>query len=155
MKRDIMKYTEKMSKRLNELLEKSYDAEKGYLEAIDNIENNEIKMFFKRQADQRSEFAKDLRREIISYGEIPEDSGSLKGDTHRVWMNLKSMLSSNSEEAVLEECLRGEEKAIEEYNEILEDRSTLPPSTVALLEKHKDKIRNSMNRLKTFEELVS
>jgi len=34
---NIMKYSEKISNKLNELLIKNYDAEKGYLNAIDNV----------------------------------------------------------------------------------------------------------------------
>lgn len=40
MKIDKMKnYTIEMSNKLNELLERTYDAEKGYKEAADNVNN--------------------------------------------------------------------------------------------------------------------
>ncbi|WP_316930047.1 ferritin-like domain-containing protein [Siansivirga zeaxanthinifaciens] len=132
-----MKYSEKISNKLNELLVKNYDAEKGYLNAIDNIDNDRLKMFFKRRASERSEFAKELRTEILRYGEIPENSGSFKGAAHRNWMSLKSMFSSNNEEAILEEAIRGEEASLEIYNEILEDRN-LPPTIDSLLTKQKN-----------------
>ena len=83
MIKDIMNYSEKISNKLNELLVKNYDAEKGYLNAIDNVDNKELKMFFKRRASERSQFAKELRTEILQYGQIPEDSGSFKGTMHR------------------------------------------------------------------------
>ena len=109
---NIMKYSEKISNKLNELLVKNYGAEKGYLNAIDNIDNDRLKIFFKRRASQRSQFAKDLRTEILRYGELPEDSGSFKGTIHRNWMSLKSLFSSNNEEAILEEAIRGEEASL-------------------------------------------
>ena len=56
-----MKYSEKISNKLNELLEKNYDAEKGYLNAADNVESKKLKIFFKKRASERSEFAKNLR----------------------------------------------------------------------------------------------
>jgi uncharacterized protein (TIGR02284 family) len=154
MKMNIMKYSEKISNKLNELLVKNYDAEKGYLNAIDNIENDRLKMFFKRRASERSQFAKELRTEILRYGEIPEDSGSFKGTAHRNWMSLKSMFSSNNEEAILEEAVRGEEASLNEYNEILKDR-TLPPTIDSLLTKQKTAIQASINTEKAHEELVS
>ncbi len=95
MIKDIMKYTEEISNKLNELLEKNYDAEKGYIDATKNVESNNLKMFFKRRATERSEFAKELRTEILQYGEIPTNSGSFKGALHRNWMNLKSTFASN------------------------------------------------------------
>ncbi len=35
-----MKYTEEISNKLNELLVKNYDAEKGYLNAVDNVDKD-------------------------------------------------------------------------------------------------------------------
>ncbi|NNC49093.1 MAG: PA2169 family four-helix-bundle protein [Flaviramulus sp.] len=149
-----MKYTEKISNKLNELLVKNYDAEKGYLNAIENVDNDRLKMFFKRRASERSEFAKELRTEILRYGELPEDSGSIKGTVHRNWMTLKSLFSSNNEEAILEEAIRGEEANLEEYNEILKER-TLPPSIDSMLLKQKNAIQAAINTEKVHEELVS
>ena len=45
-----MKYSEKISNKLNEFLEKNYDAEKGYLNAANNVESKKLKIFFKKRA---------------------------------------------------------------------------------------------------------
>jgi uncharacterized protein (TIGR02284 family) len=153
-KEDIMKYSEEISNKLNELLIKNYDAEKGYLNAMDNVESSTLKIFFKRRASERSEFAKELRTEILRYGEIPEDSGSFKGVMYRNWMNLKTLFTSNDEEAILEEAIRGEEKNLEEYRDILKDR-TMPPSIESILIKQKNAIQAAINTEKVHEELVS
>lgn len=150
-----MKFSKMMSDRLNVLLVKAYDAEKGYLNAMQKTDQPEIKMFFKRTAQQRGDFARDLRREILSYGEIPEDSGTFKGDTKRVWTNIKALLSDNKIEVVLKECLNLENEAIQEYDEILKEQRTLPPSTVELLRKHRDAIQTAMNKVKLYDEMVS
>lgn len=149
-----MKYSEEISNKLNELLIKNYDAEKGYLNAMENVDSPNLKIFFKRRASERSQFAKELRTEILRYGEIPEDSGSFKGTMHRNWMSLKSLFSSNDEEAILEEAIRGEEASLEEYKDILNDR-TLPPSIDSLLVKQKNAIQAAINTEKVHEELVS
>lgn len=149
-----MKYSEEISNKLNELLVKNYDAEKGYLNAIENVESDRLKMFFKRRASERSEFAKELRTEILRYGEIPENSGSFKGAVHRNWMSLKSTFSSNNEEAVLEEAIRGEEASLEVYNDLIKERH-LPPTIDALLLKHKNAIQAAINTVKVQEELIS
>lgn len=149
-----MKYSEKISKSLNELLEKNYDAEKGYINAAENVNSTDLKIFFKRRATERSEFAKELRTEILRYNEDPKESGSFTGTAHRSWMNLKSLFSTNDEEAILEEALRGEKASLEEYNEILSD-STLPPSIDSILLKQKNAIQAAINTVKVKEELVS
>lgn len=149
-----MKYSEEISNKLNNLLVKNYDAEKGYTNAMNNVENPNLKMFFKRRATERSQFAKELRTEILQYGELPEESGSLKGAAHRGWMNLKSTFTSNDEEAILEEAIRGEKTSLDEYKDVLKDR-TLPPSIDAVLVKHKNAIQSAINTEKVQEELVS
>ncbi len=149
-----MKYSEKISNKLNELLIKNYDAEKGYINAFRNIESDRLKTFFKRRASERSQFAKDLRTEILRYGQLPEDSGSFKGAVHRNWMTLKSTFSSNNEEAILEEAIRGEESSLDAYNEILKDRD-LPPSIDNMLIKQRDAIKAAINTEKVHEELIS
>lgn len=133
-----MKYTEKISNKLNELLEKNYDAEKGYLNSAENVESSNLKIFFKNRASERSQFAKELRTEILSYGQIPEDDGSFKGAMHRNWMSLKSLFSTNDEEAILEEALRGEKASLEEYKEILKE-DAFAPSTRKMLEQQQQK----------------
>ncbi|MTE26338.1 ferritin-like domain-containing protein [Winogradskyella ouciana] len=149
-----MTFSEEISNKLNELLVKNYDAEKGYLNAIDNVDSDRLKMFFKRRASERSEFAKELRTEILRYGEDPKDSGSFKGTVHRNWMSLKSLFSSNNEEAILEEAIKGEKESLESYNDLLEERN-LPPSIDSLLIKHKNAIQAAINTEKVHEEMVS
>jgi len=148
-----MKYTEKISNRLNELLEKNYDAEKGYLNSAENVDNKRLKIFFKNRASERSQFAKELRTEILSYGQIPEDAGSFQGTMHRNWMSLKSLFSGNDEEAILEEALRGEKASLEEYKEIL-NYEDFAPSTQKMLEMQHQKIQSAINSLMVEEELA-
>ncbi len=148
-----MKYTEKISNKLNELLEKNYDAEKGYLNSAENVESSNLKIFFKNRASERSQFAKELRTEILSYGQIPEDDGSFKGAIHRNWMSLKSLFSTNDEEAILEEALRGEKASLEEYKEILKE-DAFAPSTRKMLEQQQQKIQAAINILMVEEELA-
>lgn len=154
MKMKVMKYTEEISNNLNELLIKNYDAENGYKHAAENVSSHTLKHFFERMSNERAEFARELKTEILRYGEEPEDSGSFKGVVHRNWMTLKSLFSSNDEEAILEEVLRGEEKSLETYFNILRERN-LPASIDVLLFKQKNAIQATINSMKTHEELVS
>ena len=126
-----MSYSEEISNKLNELLVKNYDAEKGYLNAMSNVDDKNLKIFFKRRASERSQFAKELRTEILRYGETPEDSGTFKGTVHRNWMSLKSALSSNNEEEIIEEAIRGEEKSLKEYDQMMKENN-LPPTKCSI-----------------------
>ena len=149
-----MSYSEEISEKLNELLVKNYDAEKGYLNAMSNVDDKNLKIFFKRRASERSQFAKELRTEILRYGEVPEDSGTFKGTVHRNWMSLKSALSSNNEEKILEEAIRGEEASLEEYDKLIKENN-LPPTIDELIFRHRNSIQAAINTEKMHEELVS
>jgi uncharacterized protein (TIGR02284 family) len=69
-------------------------------------------------------------------------------------MNIKSALSSNDEEAILEEVQRGEEASLEDYNDVLEETS-LPESTKAMITRQRNAIKNSVNNAKRYEHIVS
>lgn len=140
-----MKYSEKISDGLNNLLVKNYDAEKGFKLAMNKIDNPTINTFLKDRAAQCGKFAQELKSEILQYGELPEQDGSIKGDIHRAWMNLKAAVASNEQEQLLEEVERGEKASLEEYNEILYDKGVvLPPSTESMLKRHRDAIKSSL-----------
>lgn len=151
-----MKYTVEMSNKLNELLERTHDAEKGFKQAAEKVDNKTIKEFFLNSAKQRYNFGQELKAEIISFGQAPEKGGSIKGTLHRSWINFKSLFASNTEEAMLEEVLRGEKEAIETYNDILHDKDfVLPPSTESLLMRHRNAIRETLETADIFETAVS
>lgn len=149
-----MKYEKMISNKLNELLIKNYDAEKGYIKAINDVDNVTVKNFFKNRAEERSKFARQLRTEILTYGEMPEDNGSFKGLLHRNWMTLKATFSSNNEETILSEALRGEKASLEEYNELLTNHK-LPERLVRLIREQRNAIESAINSVKTYEEVLS
>jgi uncharacterized protein (TIGR02284 family) len=156
MIRDIMKYSEKISNRLNDLLTRTYDAEKGYKLAQDKVDNPTVKKFLADKVQQRYNFGHELKKEIQTFGELPEKGGSIKGDLHRTWMNFTTTFTSDDTERILEEVERGEKASLEEYNEILnDDDMVLAPSTENMLKKHRNEIKEALNNAKTYEEAVS
>ncbi len=145
-----MSYSKEISKKLNELLEKNYDAEKGYKLAAEKVKNQQLKSFFSKRAQERYDFGHELKSEIKNFGEDPDKGTSVKGDVHRSWMNLKASLSNDKDESVLEEAIRGEKAAVEEYEEILKEPE-IPASTGNILMKQKNAIVASLNEVKTLE----
>ena len=145
-----MKFTEEVAKKLNNLLEKNYDAEKGYQDAAERIENPTMKDFLQKQAQKRYDFGHEIKTEIKNYGEEPDKGGSAKGTVHRAWMDLKAAVASSSEEQVMEEVQRGEQSAINEYNEVISETS-LPPSVQQILTKQRDQIVEAQQSAKNFE----
>ncbi len=139
---------------LQALLEKNYDAEKGFKNAITNAKDENLKSYLKNQAILRNRFATELDKEIHSLNEKPKESGSLAGSLHRTWMDIKSSVAGNNDEAVLEECIRGEKASEDEYSTILNENH-FPPQIENVLNNHLTVIRNTLSQVKTLENLAN
>jgi uncharacterized protein (TIGR02284 family) len=151
-----MKYSEKISNKLNDLLTLTYDAKRGFTLAAEKVDNTAIEKFLRDKANQRQTFAQELKSEILTYGNLPEDSGSIKGDFHRAWMNFISTVSANEEEKMLDEVERGENKILEAYKDILDNKEwILPNSTRDLLSKQRGAIKKALETSRMYEEIVS
>ena len=145
-----MSYSEEIAKKLNALLEKNYDAEAGYKKAAEDVKNLSLKDYFKSRAKDRYDFGHELKEEIRSFGQEPKKGTSLTGDLHRAWMDLKSALSSDKEEAILNEAIKGEKAAVKEYNEVINDKE-VPPSTANILIKQRNSVEAALKKAEALE----
>ncbi len=136
---------------LNELLEKNYDAVKGYRKAAEDVESSQLKQFFAQQASERSQFGQQIHQIITGLGGEPVEDGSFLGDVHRKWMDLKAALSSNEEESIIEASLTGEKAALDDYEDIL-DEEEIPANLRTLLTEQKEKVNQAIIRLKNLED---
>ncbi|WP_412561264.1 ferritin-like domain-containing protein [Winogradskyella sp. MIT101101] len=145
-------YTEEVGNKLNALLEKTYDAEKGFKKAAENVDNPSLKAYFENKAQERYNFGHELKKEIRSFNQDVDKGGSLTGTVHRAWMDLKSLFSSDDEESMLEEAIRGEKAAVNEYEEILKETS-LPLSTKSILQSQKNIINEGLTKINALEDI--
>lgn len=145
-------YTEEVGEKLNGILEKTYDAEKGFKKAAENIENKALKKYFSSKAQERYSFGKELKTEIRAFNQDVDKGGSLAGSAHRSWMDIKALFSLDDEESMLEEAIRGEKTAVKEYEAVLNEIS-LPTSTKSILEVQKNKIENGLYNIKSLEDI--
>ncbi|MEM8527351.1 MAG: PA2169 family four-helix-bundle protein [Bacteroidota bacterium] len=136
---------------LNDLLARNYDAEKGYKQAAEQVEETRLVSWFNSKAQERYDFGHEIKEEIRSLGGTPEKGTTVKGDLHRTWLNVKSALSLDTTEAILEECERGEETFVETYDEALKD-TALPASTRSLLIGQRNKAASALARVEQLEE---
>lgn len=138
---------------LQELLEKNYDAEKGFKKAMEDSKNPALKAYLQRQAAQRNRFATELTQELRNLNAKPNESGSVAGSLHRTWIDVKSALTGHSDESILEECIRGEKASVKEYDEKLKE-NTFPASIQSVLSKQANEVRNTLNRVKSLEDIA-
>lgn len=138
---------------LQGILEKNYDAEKGYKKSMLDAKNPALKNFLQQQALMRSNFATAIDKEIRDLDEEPIESGSITGKLHRAWIDIKSSVAGDDDEAVLEEVIRGEKASVEEYQDALK-KYTLSPKIQGVLQSQMNDIQSTLSRVKTLEDLA-
>ena len=110
---------------INGLIETLKDGEKGFKEAADAVKDPQLKSLFQEYSQHRHRFATELQAQAQSLGESkPEKSSSAAGAMHRAWINLKSAVTSGDDKAILSECERGEDSAVHEFKEAVNDGLT-------------------------------
>ncbi len=141
----------KQARSLNELLHANYDAEYGYGQAAENVDDEALQELFREYKQQRNNFGHEIKQCLAIIDAKPDKGTTLTGDAHRSWMNLKAAISSNEEKAILGECIRGEKEALAQYEKVLEHQ-TLPNDIRLTLDRHRDKIEMALERLKELRE---
>ncbi|WP_276166023.1 ferritin-like domain-containing protein [Zobellia alginiliquefaciens] len=144
---------DKLVDQLEEILEKNRDAEKGFKKAAENADSPNLKAYFENKSRERAQFNNALKTEMIASYDSIDDNSSFTGNIHRAWMDIKALFSADNDESMLEEAIRGDKAAIEEYDEVLDD-TTLPASIAALIRDQKLKIRTDLNKIKSLEDLA-
>lgn len=145
-------YTDKVGSKLNELLERTYDAEKGFKKAAENAKHDGLRRYFEQKAKERYDFGHELKSEIRQFGQEVDKGDSFTAKAHRAWMDIKAAVSGDNEEAMLEEAIRGEKAAVSTYDDVLSE-TDLPPSTQTVLATQKQKIQDGLNTIKRLEDL--
>ncbi len=138
---------------LQELLEKNYDAQKGFLTGENATRNIQLKKFLKKQAGQKVQFAEELANHLRSLNALPELNGSVAGSVHRAWMDIKTFMTTNLEETILKECLRGEKESEKEYVQKLEINS-FPATITNTLQRQLAQIRITIAQVSSLEDLA-
>lgn len=112
---------------LNDLIETSKDGEKGFSKAAADAKSAELKTVFLEAARRCREGAQELQTTVRALGGDPEKTSSVAAAIHRGWVSIREAVTSRDDEAILEECERGEDYAKAQYRKALEHEL---PSTV-------------------------
>ena len=102
---------------INHLIEISIDGEDGYVKASEEIDNQQLKQYLLRKSDQVKESVNELQSLVRELGGEPSDTASIGGKMHRMWIDIKTLITQNDTLAVLEELERGEDVALHEFRE--------------------------------------
>ncbi|HWL14422.1 MAG TPA: PA2169 family four-helix-bundle protein [Opitutus sp.] len=139
---------------LNDLIETCRDGEHGYSTAAKEAKDPELARVFNQYATQRSNYLRELQQAVRALGGNPEKSGSVSGSLHRGWIDLKAAMSKNEPHAVLAECERGEDAAVKNYREALNE-AELDTESRALVQRQFAGVKEAHDRIKQLRDSVA
>jgi uncharacterized protein (TIGR02284 family) len=137
------------TEQLNNLIQVCLDGEEGYSQACEDVSCNQLHAIFREYAQQRAEFVADLQNQVIKYGADPKVEGSLIGSMHRGWMHAKSAIPSSDDTDIINECIRGDEAALADYEAALDTQ--LPKVVKDLVYRQYILIRATCDRIRAEE----
>jgi uncharacterized protein (TIGR02284 family) len=142
-----MKEQKEVISTINNLIETLKDGQEGFKQAAEGVKDPQLKSLFREYSQQRSRFAAQLQSQAQSLGERePETSSSAAGTLHRAWINLKTAATRGDDHAILAECERGEDSAVEEYRKAIDSNLSVPVRDV--VSRQYAEIKNAHDRIK-------
>jgi uncharacterized protein (TIGR02284 family) len=117
---------------LQSLIQLNIDSRDGFREAATNLTSDAggyLFNLFSKLAREREMQARELQSLVMSSNELPAQTGSLTAAVHRTWMDLREVLGGG-EQALLEECERGEDQIKARYEAAVRDLGACPCTTV-------------------------
>jgi uncharacterized protein (TIGR02284 family) len=105
---------------LNTLIATTIDSITGYENSARDIENQRLAGIFRQRADERQKVVEDLRSEVRRLGGDPEEGGSFLGKAHQRFEDLKSAVTGQDEQAIVNEVERGEDYLKEKWQAALQ-----------------------------------
>jgi uncharacterized protein (TIGR02284 family) len=144
----------KIIKELRDLAELLADSRKGYDLAAQKVEDGRLKDLLKRFGSGRVPMTIDIDHAIETLGsrdKVP-DEGTVKGQLHRTWMEIRDALSTTENANVLDECRRGERYILGRYETVAEQMD-LSDDLRGMLSRHRGTIEGNLLEVSELEKI--
>src|SRR5215469_2766276 len=97
---------------LSELLAVTRDGEHGFVTCAEHARSDSLRLLFVSRASRHAVAAAELRGLIGQLGGDPAIRGKIFSASRRGWMTLPATVTQNNDEALVDECERGEDHAL-------------------------------------------
>jgi uncharacterized protein (TIGR02284 family) len=134
---------------LNDLIQACKDGENGYRTAAEVVADSNLRHLFLSYSQQREDFAVELQREVRRLAEDPTDTGHVTPALQRGWMEIKAGLIQPDEAAIIAECERGEDAAVQAYRKGLD--SDLPTDVHVVVERQFLEVKDAHDYMRSLE----
>jgi uncharacterized protein (TIGR02284 family) len=137
---------------LNDLIETSKDGEEGFRTCAQDISDSKMKSLFMDRAQHCAQAARELQEQVVALGGKPETSTSVSSSLHRRWVDIKAAVTGQDDEAILNECERGEDVAMKSYRNAL--GKDLPPAIRSIVERQFGGVQRNHDQVKALRDQV-
>lgn len=132
---------------LNDLIETCKDGEYGFTACGNHVSSDVLKQLFIQRATDCRRAAQELQTEVVRYGGEPELEGTTTGALHRGWVAVRGSLVGYSDQAMLDECERGEDAALARYRAAMR-HGGLPDPLKALIARQQLGVQSNHDQIK-------
>ena len=136
-----------------DLLEINRTGMEGYETAAEKVDQGRVRSTLSEFAQQRAQFQQELKEAATQLHIQPQDKTTVEevattaaAAVHRGWINIKSMVTGASTDAVLGECETGDAMALTAYETALK-ATDLTPAFKALLQRQHGAILQAKNQV--------
>ena len=112
---------EKAIEAINSLITINNDRIEGYETASKETEEFDLKALFEQFISTSQKCKQELVKEVNKLGGEEAEGTRISGKFFRVWMDVKAALTGKERKAILNSCEYGEDKALEAYDNVLEN----------------------------------
>lgn len=134
---------------LNKLIEINNDRLEGYETAATETKSADLQSLFSNMKSTSYDNLQELRTEVSRLGGKPTEGTRITGKFFRAWMDVKAALTTDDRQTVLNSCEFGEDKALETYEEVLENNnSDLSTAQIELVRAQQANLRADHDRIR-------
>jgi len=137
---------------LNKLIETCKDGEYGFRSCAEHVKSTDLKTIFLNRADGCQKAASELQSLVVRFGGKPDTSSSATGTLHRGWVSVVRTLTGYSDQAILDECERGEDAALERYRDAL--KAELPSDVMSVVQTQYEGVKRNHDQIRTLRNQV-
>ena len=117
---------------LNTLIATLLDSVDGYTKSAHDVKDRDLADRFNARARERQSAVAGLQAAVARLGGNPEDDGTLLAGAHRVFMNLKEVVTGTDDQAIINEVERGEDYLKDKFETALKTIDLAPEARAAI-----------------------
>jgi uncharacterized protein (TIGR02284 family) len=134
-------------KTLNSLIETTLDSADGYAEAAKDAKSPTLASLFRDRSLERRQVVSTLQEHVRRLGGKPEDDGTVLASAHRMFVNLRSSLTSDDNKAVVDEVERGEDHIKSKFEAAMRDDDVSTDSKAVITDVYTS-VRNGHDQMR-------